>query len=271
MLVSVITPVRNEEENIVGLINDVNAIFVRLQVNYEHIVVDNNSDDRTAYLVNCLVESDRNLPVKLIKCESNYGPDFSPYVGFLFAAGDVAIPVAGDYQDPISEIEGLLISYREDSSVELIAGMNVEFGSRVKRMANKCFYFALKCISGNRALRDFQGFGLYSRALIDKIKKHPYRYFYFRGLVLTVVRRDGISLYRYKKQARRSGVSNYSLIKRWRHGVVAINYAFSEIAWIDIVLFFVAAAVAQLFDLNCLHSTLLIVLIYLMRKVHTVA
>ena len=44
--ISVVTPTFNEEENIADLCNEVEIIFRDLNISYEHIIIDNNSNDK---------------------------------------------------------------------------------------------------------------------------------------------------------------------------------------------------------------------------------
>ena len=47
MLISVVTPTYNEFENIEALYKEIKKIFNKLNLDYEHIVIDNCSNDGT--------------------------------------------------------------------------------------------------------------------------------------------------------------------------------------------------------------------------------
>mgnify|MGYP001255975574 CR=1 FL=1 len=49
--ISVVTPTFNEEENIEQLCLEVENIFNKLDIKYEHIIIDNNSVDKTVQIV----------------------------------------------------------------------------------------------------------------------------------------------------------------------------------------------------------------------------
>ena len=69
--ISVITPTYNEEDNIVELCNEVQKIFNEIGYDYEHIIIDNNSNDNTVSKVKNLIN--QNQSIKLIVNNKNYG------------------------------------------------------------------------------------------------------------------------------------------------------------------------------------------------------
>ena len=60
-LISIVTPCYNEEENIKILCEKIKEIFLNLNYDYEHIVIDNKSTDKTRKILRSLAEKDKNL------------------------------------------------------------------------------------------------------------------------------------------------------------------------------------------------------------------
>ena len=54
--ISIVTPTFNEEENIKELCLRVEKIFIKLNVRYEHIIIDNNSLDKTVQIVKEIIK-----------------------------------------------------------------------------------------------------------------------------------------------------------------------------------------------------------------------
>ena len=97
-LISVVTPMFNEEANVVALCERVAAVMASLPYDYEHICIDNCSRDRTVALLRERAARDPRL--KVIVNARNFGHIRSPYHALLQATGDAAVIIAGDLQDP---------------------------------------------------------------------------------------------------------------------------------------------------------------------------
>ena len=95
--ISVVTPTFNEEENIADLCNEVEIIFRDLNISYEHIIIDNNSNDNTVKVVKKLIET--NKSIKLI-VNKNYGQLASPVYAIKQSKGDATILMNADFQGP---------------------------------------------------------------------------------------------------------------------------------------------------------------------------
>ena len=100
--ISIVTPTFNEEKNIEKLCSDIRAEMKKNDINYEHIVIDNASTDRTTSILKKICLEDKNL--KLIINSKNFGHIKSPFYGILQSTGDACILMASDFQDPIDLI-----------------------------------------------------------------------------------------------------------------------------------------------------------------------
>ena len=115
--ISIVTPTFNEEENILKVCNDIKKVFLNLNYSYEHIVIDNNSTDKTQSILIDIANTDKNL--KLIFNEKNFGHIKSPYYGILQSSGDAVILINGDNQDPVDLIPKLLEKWENNKKVIL--------------------------------------------------------------------------------------------------------------------------------------------------------
>ena len=97
MKISIITPTYNEIENIEKLYLEIKKQINKLQYEYEHIIIDNNSTDGTINKIKDLASKDKNL--KVIINSRNYGHIKSPFYGLLQSNGDASILMASDFQD----------------------------------------------------------------------------------------------------------------------------------------------------------------------------
>ena len=63
--ISLVTPTLNEEENIENFISKVREEMEKLDYEYEHIVIDNFSNDRTVEILRNIAKSDSKLKIIL--------------------------------------------------------------------------------------------------------------------------------------------------------------------------------------------------------------
>src|SRR5580693_3378121 len=85
--VSILTACYNEEENVEELYERVRAEMLKLgKYRYEHVFIDNNSQDNTVAILKRIARRDRN--VKIIVNARNFGHIRSPMHAFLQTSGD---------------------------------------------------------------------------------------------------------------------------------------------------------------------------------------
>jgi len=113
---SVIIPVRNEEEVIDEVINDVNKALNTLESPYEIIVIDNASTDKTVDIVK------KHSDVRLIRHDSDKGYGWSIKEGVKAAKSDNIITIDGDGTYPAEDIPKL-VSYI--GQYDLVSGARV--------------------------------------------------------------------------------------------------------------------------------------------------
>ncbi|WP_044034995.1 glycosyltransferase family 2 protein, partial [Microcystis aeruginosa] len=115
-LISVVTPCYNEQDNVELLYTEVKEIFARLgKYEYEHIFIDNDSQDKTVSILEKISQSDSRL--KIIINARNFGFVRSTYYGLLQGTGDAVILVFADFQDPPELIVDFLEKWEEGYQV----------------------------------------------------------------------------------------------------------------------------------------------------------
>lgn len=101
MLLSVIVPCYNEEENIRYFYDELNknaSFFKEKALDIEIIYVDDGSKDGTVREIKTLNETDNR--VKLVSFSRNFGKEAAIYAGFEKCKGDYAVVMDADLQDP---------------------------------------------------------------------------------------------------------------------------------------------------------------------------
>lgn len=190
--VSVVTPCYNEEENVGELYQQIRSVMESLpDYTYEHIYIDNASQDRTVEILREVARSD--CRVKVIINNRNFGHIRSPYHAMMQAAGDAVVVMASDLQDPPSLLPKFIQKWEE--------GFPVVIGVKEKSEETPLFYFLrtiyyrlLASLSDVHLIEHFTGFGLYDRSVIEELKQLGDPYPYFRGMIADLG-------YRYAKVA----------------------------------------------------------------------
>ena len=113
--ISIVIPVYNEEESIAKLHQEVVAVCRASQFEFEIIIVDDGSTDKTAEIVKTLT------PVKLVSFRKNFGQTAALDAGIKQAVYDYIIPLDGDGQNDPADIPKL-IKYTVDNNLDVVSG-----------------------------------------------------------------------------------------------------------------------------------------------------
>lgn len=179
--ISVITPCYNEEANVRDLYEQVrDAIGTLPGYTYEHIFIDNASTDGTVSVLRSIASRDKN--VKVIVNTRNFGHIRSPHHALLQASGVAVIAMAADLQDPPSLIPEFI--RRWETGYKIVVGVKPASDENWFMFhLRKSYYGFLARIANITLVKNFTGFGLYDRDVIETLRKIDDPYPYFRGLV----------------------------------------------------------------------------------------
>ncbi|MDR3176639.1 MAG: undecaprenyl-phosphate 4-deoxy-4-formamido-L-arabinose transferase [Desulfovibrio sp.] len=104
---SVVIPAYNEEESLGELLERTTKACRSLNLDYEIIVVDDGSADRTAEILDAAAQAPDSRIVAVL-LNRNYGQHAAVMAGFSQAAGDLIITMDADLQNPPEEIPRLV-------------------------------------------------------------------------------------------------------------------------------------------------------------------
>ncbi|MBN1600837.1 MAG: glycosyltransferase [Chitinispirillaceae bacterium] len=103
---SIVIPVFNEEENLPILCKELDETLKSLQQEYEIILIDDGSRDKSRDVMTALAKE--NKRIKVIFFRRNYGQTAAISAGFKYAHGDVIITLDADLQNDPADIPKLL-------------------------------------------------------------------------------------------------------------------------------------------------------------------
>lgn len=170
MLLSVIVPCYNEEENIALFYSELlknKEFFDSKDLDIEIIYVDDGSTDNTVNEVKKLRESDER--VKLISFSRNFGKESAIYAGFKKSKGDYAVMLDADLQDPPSLLPEMF-SYIEEG-YDSVATRRVDRKGEpvIRSFFARRFYKLMNRFSNTDIVDGARDYRLMTRQVVDAI------------------------------------------------------------------------------------------------------
>ena len=179
-LISIVTPTFNEEGNIEELCKSISKEMSKIDYDYEHIVIDNNSSDQTIPILRKLADKDKKL--KVIINTRDFGHIKSPIHGLIQSSGDASILMSSDFQDPLELIHKYIEQWKKGHEV-VLGQKETSDVNFLKQFFRKIFYKFIGSISDLPLMTNTTGAGLFDKKIINHIKKINDPYPYFRGLL----------------------------------------------------------------------------------------
>ena len=169
MEISIIVPLFNEDESLPHLAEWIDRVMEEHHFDYEVIMVDDGSKDRSWQVIEGLHE--KNPRYKGVKFRRNYGKSAALNVGFGRASGDVVITMDADLQDSPDEVPELYRMIKEEG-YDLVSGWKKKrYDSKLaKNIPSKFFNWTTRKMSGIK-LHDFNcGLKAYRHDVVKSIE-----------------------------------------------------------------------------------------------------
>lgn len=201
--VSFVTACYNEEQNVEELYRRVQAALrVAGDYEYEHIFIDNHSEDGTVEVLRQIARRDHR--VKVIVNARNFGHIRSPHHALLETSGDVVIGLVADLQDPPELIPEMLAKWEEGYAMVLCVKEASEESALMYGLRTQ-YYKLVKRLSAISTVEHFTGFGLYDRKVVEIVRGFGDAYPYFRGMIAEI----GLPHYeiRFAQPERKRGIT----------------------------------------------------------------
>lgn len=169
MDLSIVVPLKDEEESLPELCSWIKKVVDTNSYSYEVILVDDGSRDRSWEVIQQL--SHDNHHIKGIKFQRNYGKSAALNEGFKAASGNIVITMDADLQDSPDEIPGLY-QMIIDENYDLVSGWKKKRFDNVvtKNIPSKFYNSVTRRMSGIQ-LHDFNcGLKAYRRKVVKSIE-----------------------------------------------------------------------------------------------------
>jgi len=246
MLISIVVPCHNEEENIEILYSRICNIIPG-NSDFEIIYVNDASTDGTIRKLREL--RSRDSRVHFLDFSRSFGHQIALRAGIDYASGDVVVMLDGDLQHPPELIPTMLASFNEGNEiVNMIREDKPAFTA--KYITSFLFYRLLNLLSPTQVTEGGSDFRLMSRRAADTLRRSRERDIFIRGIIPTLgfqqvnipyepsERLHGTSTYNPKKMLHlaRAGVLSTTVRPLRVSTVIGIMFSFVLLAYLVFVL-----------------------------------
>lgn len=206
--ITVMLPAYNEEKNIAHTLESTIAVLKQMTHNWNIVVVDDGSKDKTAELVESLADT---YQVTLVRFSRNFGKENAILAGLEHADGDVVICMDADGQHASDLMLTMLEKWREGYDMVYAVRQDRAEESAFKLWGSRFFYRMMSASSHVEIPQDAGDFRLMDRQVVDALCRLPERGRFMKGIYAWVGYRSiGIP---YTPLPRLHGESAYSKLK----------------------------------------------------------
>ena len=222
-LLSVVVPVKNEEDGIFPFVERVGAILdgIAGDQGWEILFVDDGSTDAT--LAAIVAANKRDARVRALSLSRNFGKEAALSAGLDHARGAAVIPMDVDMQDPPEVLPEMVAKWRD--------GHEMVFGVRrcrdsdgwAKRVTASLYYRAHNAVSKDKIPENAGDFRLMDRKVVGVIRALPERNRFMKGLFAWAGFRQ--AAVEYDRAERETGTTKYNYWKLWTLALDGITSA----------------------------------------------
>lgn len=181
MLLSIVVPVYNEEDNIKVFYDAVVTEMNALAYDYEVIFVDDGSSDSSSLLLRDLARKD--CRVKVLLLARNFGHQLALTCGLDYATGEAVITMDGDMQHPPALIPQLVQLWEQGYDVVRTIRDSTEDASWAKAITSKYYYKLMNKMAEVPIVEGGSDFRLMNRKSLETLKRFREHGRFLRGIV----------------------------------------------------------------------------------------
>ena len=221
MVLSVIVPCYNEQDNVGLFYDEAVKAFGGLNVPYELIFVNDGSADGTLEALRGLCASPKKASVRVLSFSRNFGKEAAIYAGLRACKGDYAVLIDADMQQPPStacEMFGIIRSNPEYDCVTAFQEQRSE--GKVLSLFKKMFYKLINSVADTPFVSGASDFRLMTRKMIDAVLSVTEYHRFSKGIFSWVG--FNTCFMPYKAQERAHGKSTWSFFKLFKYAIEGI-------------------------------------------------
>lgn len=211
---SLIIPVKDEQESLNILCDELLDTLKNLDYAYEIIFIDDGSKDQTFETLREI--NKKNEKVSAIKLRGNFGKSIALQTGFDNASGDIIITIDGDLQDNPSEIPNFLNKINE--GYDLVSGWKKRRvdPSLSKVIPSRIINFLTRLLTGVQIHDVNCGYKAYRKEVVENLNLYGELYRYIP--VLAAKQNFKVGEIQVEHRSRKFGKSKFG----WSRGIKGI-------------------------------------------------
>ncbi len=204
--ISIITPVFNEEENIIPFLEKINSVMNKINKSYELIFVLDPSTDNTETVI--LNEIKKNNNIKLIVNSRRFGQPASMLAGLENSKGENVVFIDVDLQDPPELIIEMYSFINKGYDVILAKRTKKIKENFIRKNIANFGYYLISNLSETHIPKNVGEFRMISKKVVKEIIKMDDIEFFLRGIVSYV----GFSqkIIEFERPERKIGTTKYN-------------------------------------------------------------
>ena len=168
--ISVVIPVYNEEKGFKKFYSELlEPELKKLKYNYEVILVDDGSRDKTLEIVQAMAE--KNAHIKVVAFSRNFGKEVALTAGIREAVGDAILTIDADGQQPPKLIPEFIEKWEQGGEIVIGVRGKYEKHGFIAKLGSKLFYKMLKGMGVKDTVPGSTDFRVIDRAVADEYNK----------------------------------------------------------------------------------------------------
>ena len=181
--ISVISPCYNEEDNVKMCAEQFKHVMKKNLpgISYEHIFVDNNSQDLTFKIISEMAKKDKRI--KVVKNSRNVGSFYNMWVGMEHCSGKYIVPLLpADLQDPPAQIPKMYQTLIKTNSLVVYGVIEKREENFFMRKTREFYYYLVNKLSDSKLPQNSGEFLIADSRVVQSVLGTKDNNPYIRGL-----------------------------------------------------------------------------------------
>lgn len=210
MFVSIISPIFNEDKNIIFFYKKVIKTIKKIKYikKYEIIFGNNASTDGSLEKIKKIIS--KNKRVKVVSLNANYGKNINLLAALKVSSGDINFILDVDCQDPPEILEKMIKKYNKFINNIVYGYRTYENENFLMKFLRNFFYTLLNFFSNFKIIPNLAEYILISKKTKNKILKSKYSFPFLRMDI--AFHNFNCTRIKYKRFNRKFGKSNYNYL-----------------------------------------------------------
>ena len=218
-LISIVVPVYNEEEMIYEIYNRTVRVMEEIpKYDFEIVYFDDGSKDNSRALIESLCKKDPR--VKAVFYLKNFGYLKNTFYSLQQSAGDAAVLLHADLQNPPEVIPQLIAEWEKGSTV-VVGIKNKSKENKLMYFLRTVFYFVMNAFFGMNLVPHATDFGLFDKSFCTILKESQYFNPFLREII-NAFSGEKTAYIHYTQDKRQKGKTKFNFSKYYDFAVCGI-------------------------------------------------